>query len=344
VAAAHVQASVVKAAQTKMPEGPPAVRPLAPHVRNVLAGLSQAKTAPGTGVFPGHLTAPHVQAASAQVTQAKPAPVRLGSAVPQRPAVQHARSKAIQRAATKSSSAPSGDWFEEMAAHYSASPPAASVPASAAAAQAPVPASSSGAAPASAMPVAAEAKAEPPELNFDGRYNILIHSGDKDIARLTEYPEVAMVIGNRDLASLGREYKMLEQLRTAVPLCSGLFILPTNVGKRPAFQMRWIEGHHSKTAKSLFQSALESRSSSPSQRDVTVASLQQVLADVRAVNGIRDFQVMLETSTGKVYVLDPAELGVGLATCERMIGDWLQIATGKKKATKVSEHITDKFD
>jgi len=79
---------------------------------------------------------------------------------------------------------------------------------------------------------------------------------------------------------------------------------PTTGEVRVGFPMRWIVGTHSKTEKDAFEWALRDRRGN----GATSSSLGAIESYVGQKHGIRDLQVMIETATGRLFVVDPRGL------------------------------------
>ena len=173
-------------------------------------------------------------------------------------------------------------------------------------------------------------------------FNIERASAAKKVGRLKTRSSVGIAIAgsadrNQEIADEADALLRIQQggVRTVPVENTGLIVELVGVATPlSAYHMKWLTGLHSKTEKGDFHQALNALVDEPAKQEVALTDLLALERFVTTVANIKDLQLMLEPSTGRLHVIDPG--GLSAPSDEQVwIAKWRKLALGEEKAAPV---------
>ena len=219
--------------------------------------------------------------------------------------------------------------------------------------------------PAPGGPAAIQAMTEagiPGQAACDGfaDYSVKYQSHRKIIGRLNNrvYGDAAIAVARSAPAGevLVREFRQLQEIaasqlapRVVTLYCSAPIEVPaphdrSRTSRAAAYLMKWIDGFHSKSDKGRFDNTLATLRDT--RKDNALADLDALDRYLQTRKTIPDLQVMLELATGRLYLLDPGEKGLGPPGHREhpFIRKWRGLLTGTLQPHQTADLDVQKFD
>lgn len=177
-------------------------------------------------------------------------------------------------------------------------------------------------------------------------YAVVARSADKYIGRCSQDPTKAIAVARTaDKNELIQgEFGILQWIEDQTSVVPTYREFKISDPEKPseqcaAFTMKWIDGIHSKTNKPAFERALAAQKDNA----ITKQDLQRITHFITTVAGIGDLQLMIETATGRLMIVDPREFKEDKPSPDHpFIKIWNDLLTGKRQPTTAESY--DKKD